>query len=205
MASGEDTSTQRQRRARTDDRDEAADPISYQNADGDTLIVTGDDDSMYTGPLGRASDDGVTGLVAQANGETQRFALDELGHLWVREVSPTPATAPSRYTSAAAEQGKAVKQSAGVIFRIAMLTTSGLGSDVILMVFDQTTAPANGQTPIWRALLNAPGGGAIGEVSDGFDPDKPLACLVGISIGVSSTLNTFTGAGSIGFFEILYE
>lgn len=204
MSKGEDVKTQRARRTRTDERDEPAVQLGYQDPEGETVAATGDEDSVYTGPLGKASSDGTTGLNPQEDGETQRFALDTYGHLYVRAISPSPETAPSRYTSTAAESSRVIKGSAGIVFRIAMLVSAGLAADVVLMVFDKTSAPQAGDVPIWRALLNAPGP-AIGEVSDGFDPDKPLACVTGISIGVSTTLGTFTSAGNIGFFEVLYD
>lgn len=174
-----------------------------------TLALTGNVTGPYGLPIVRSSSDGdganPTGLVQVANGEDNRLAADEFGRIWVRLASP-PSSGASRYiTGAAAEVSALIKTGAGVVYRAAMLTTAGLASDVILMIFDKAAAPVLGDAPIWRALLNTPGGGAIGEVSDGFDPEKPLATTNGIAIGVSTTLGTYTPAGAIGFFEVLFE
>jgi len=72
--------------------------VSYQSEEGGiTLAVPGDDDAPYVIANGRASEDGVTGLVEEPNGEMQRIAVTELGHIWVK-VSSLPPTPPTPVT-----------------------------------------------------------------------------------------------------------
>ena len=175
--------------------------ISFQTQAGDEVAWTGDDDAPYVGILGKASSDGVTGLVAEPDGANQRLATDSLGHLLV-SVSPSAAAAASRYSSPAFEQSAIVLAAPGVVYEIRMILNTAIAADRYLMVFNSTALPANGDIPVWRALLPNPGAGA-GEVWDGFS--VPFACATGITVGLSTTATTFTGGGANALFEILYK
>lgn len=54
-----------------------------------------------------------------------------------------------------------------------------------LMLFDATSAPANGTAPIWRMLVPA-----AGESGESFFPG--LDCATGITVVLSSTADTLT-------------
>ncbi len=94
---------------------------------------------------------------------------------------------PQRSTSPAAKAGTAgivLKASAGRLYRLDVVNVGA--TPYYVMVFDKSTAPVNGDTPIWRRRL-----AASGELSLSFE-EFGLACATGISFAISSTDGTLT-------------
>ena len=108
--------------------------VSYQSEEGGiTLAVPGDDDAPYVIANGRASDDGVTGLVEEPNGEMQRIAVTELGHIWVK-VSSLPTPVPVTPTIVALNAGVATPSGLpGTLQRLTVSIYSGAG---FLMIYN---------------------------------------------------------------------
>ena len=94
---------------------------------------------------------------------------------------------PLRYSSSAAEgtAGRVIKASEGKFYRARVEGLSA--TQYWFMVFDKTTAPVNGDTPIYRHRLNA----NSGENVILFE-DAGLYCALGIGVAISSTSGTLT-------------
>ena len=54
-------------------------PAAYENVEGETTAVVGNDAGPYVNALGRASTDGTLGSVVVENGDPQIILTDELG------------------------------------------------------------------------------------------------------------------------------
>lgn len=96
-----------------------------------------------------------------------------------------------------------IKNSAGRLFQIRAIL-SNPSADVILMVFDKATAPADGDIPIWRALLPDPTGAIPGEVQDNFGDIAGLVFRNGLGVAISSTYATLTNVASDTYWQITY-
>lgn len=127
--------------------------VSYQSEEGGiTLAVPGDDDAPYVIANGRASADGVAGLVEEPNGEMQRLAVSEYGHVWVKVSSlpPTPPTPPTpifkvRGTFDAAGTSQSIF-GPSTLQRVTLVITAGAGfvqlwNDFVFPVGDPVYTP----------------------------------------------------------------
>ena len=99
--------------------------------------------------------------------------------------------------------GLTIKASQGRVFQLRMLVTAPAGARY-LMLFNKATAPVNGDTPVWRALLPAPGG-APGEVQDNWEDIGGLFLSTGISVAMSTTIATLTLIAEDAYFHITYK
>ena len=158
--------------------------VSYQSEEGGiTLAVPGDDDAPYVIANGRASDDGVTGLVEEPNGEMQRLAVDQWGHLWTVAFPAPAATTTKVITQLAAGVTNPVA-GAGTLRRVTISIYSGAG---FLFIFDGlTTAGALLYTPIpIPTTLPA-------YIDVEFDTVNGLAFAAGVTVAISTTAPVVT-------------
>lgn len=94
----------------------------------------------------------------------------------------------SRVNSSSFESGKVLKNSAGTLVSLQGYTNSAAAQ--FIQVFDSTTVPANGATPVWFFPVVANGY---------FSIDVPLTGVpftTGISVSNSTTQSTKTAGGS---------
>lgn len=109
------------------------------------------------------------------------------------------------YSSQAAELAPIlVKNSAGRLFQIRAIL-SNPAADTILMVFDTSAAPSDGDIPIWRALLPDPTGAIPGEVQDNFGDIAGLVFHNGLGVAISSTYATLTNVATDTYWQITYR
>lgn len=90
-------------------------------------------------------------------------------------------------TSSAAKVGTAgilLKSSGGRLYRLDVVNVAATA--YYLMVFNKATAPANGDTPVWRRRLPVSSELALDLGAFG------LACPLGIGFAISSTDGTLT-------------
>lgn len=108
---------------------------------------------------------------------------------------------PAHYvTAGAAEASAAVKAEGGWVHAVRAVDTGF--ADTVLMVFDQSAAPANGDVPVAR-IGGASGAGAGRIQTASFD--VPLRCARGIHVAWSTTPDVLTLPGAAeGFYEVDY-
>jgi hypothetical protein len=160
--------------------------VSYQSEEGGiTLAVPGDDDAPYVIANGRASDDGVTGLVEEPNGEMQRLAVDQWGHLWT-VAFPAPAATVTKVIGALDGDGVAAPVvGAGTLQRVTLVIYSGAG---FLRITDGANDPA-------AALLYTPipiPTTLPAYIDIEFDTVNGLAFTVGVTAAISTTGPAYT-------------
>jgi hypothetical protein len=161
--------------------------VSYQSEEGGiTLAVPGDDDAPYVIANGRASDDGVTGLVEEPNGEMQRIAVTELGHLWVKVSSiPTPTPTPvTKFVSQLAAGLTTPVVGIGTLQRVTISIYAGAGFLFILNGIDATGTPLYTPIPIPTTLP--------AYIDIEFDTVAGLLFTTGITVVVSTTAPAVT-------------
>ena len=181
--------------------------VSYQSEEGGiTLAVPGDDDAPYVIANGRASDDGTAGLVEEPNGEMQRIAVSEYGHVWVK-VSSLPTPTPTPITTVTdqlpAEGSIALGAVTGLLYRVTLTVYTGAG-------FMQ----------IWDTGSGAPGTGTLlcspipipttlpAYIDVEFNTINGLAFTNGIVVAVSTTAPAYTAPGlgvATGTVTISYQ
>jgi len=190
------------------DKDEDADNTGFLDPAGDERRWSGTDDGPFVEGLGRASADGASGLVAVPDGSSQRIAVDEYGRIWTRD-SVFGQVVASRYTSPRAEDHTpTVSLSSGMTLRvrnISMLEAGGRGAGIVLMLFDTASAPANGDTPIWRSSMLDAGSGYFNQVSESFQETDGIIVAQGFALAMSTTIETLTyPASPTGYFQMLW-
>jgi hypothetical protein len=94
----------------------------------------------------------------------------------------------SRSNSTALENSRVVKVTAGVLYEVAVVLDPTVVSDRYVHVLNQTIAPAGGETPVYRELVEA------GKSLRILIPTG-LVCSSGIVVGVSTTILTHTIPG----------
>jgi hypothetical protein len=161
--------------------------VSYQSEEGGiTLAVPGDDDAPYVIANGRASDDGVAGLVEEPNGEMQRLAVTPYGHLWVA-VSSMPTPTPTPVTKVITELAAGLTTPVvgiGTLQRVTISIYSGAGFLFILDGIDATGTPLYTPIPIPTTLP------AYIDVE--FDAVAGLTFATGITVVISTTAPAVT-------------
>jgi hypothetical protein len=164
--------------------------VSYQSEEGGiTLAVPGDDDAPYVIANGRASADGVAGLVEEPNGEMQRLALTEYGHVWVK-VSELPPPTPTPITKVITEfniDGITTPSGFAVtVQRITIVITAGAG---FVQLYD-TLGPV-GLSPVIYTPIPIPTT-LPAYIDIEFDTINGLDVATGLLIAVSTTVPTYT-------------
>lgn len=170
-------------------------PGAYENVEGETTAVVGNDAGPYVNALGRASVDGTLGSVVVENGDPQIILTDELGRIWTR---PTPngaatLTTTSEFVSVAGPI--VVTAAAGNLYEVLAHNTEATGGTTLyLMVFD-ALAPAG--APLVASIPFVPG--AVGD----YDFTAfPLACAVGCCAAFSTDPYTYVAANNVGEITI---
>jgi hypothetical protein len=163
--------------------------VSYQSEEGGiTLAVPGDDDAPYVIANGRASDDGVAGLVAEPNGEMQRIAVNEWGHLWVNVANPipTPPTPPiTKHVNAFSTLGEDTPViGAGTLYRVTAAIYAGTG---FLQLWDG--APGVG-APLYTPIPIPTTLPAYIDIE--FDTINGLAFGATVTVAISTTAPNYT-------------
>lgn len=153
--------------------------VSYQSEEGGiTLAVPGDDDAPYVIANGRASDDGVTGLVEEPNGEMQRIAVDQWGHLWT-VAYPAPATSIAKVINALDGSGVAPPVvGPGTLQRVTLAIYSGAG---FMLIFDGGTGGTLLYTPV-PIPMTLPA-----YIDIEFDTVHGLAFATDVTVAISTT------------------
>lgn len=163
--------------------------VSYQSEEGGiTLAVPGDDDAPYVIANGRASDDGTTGLVAEPNGEMQRIAVTELGHLWVKVSNATPTPTPTLQVIGNFDAAGTFAPffDAATLLRVTLVITSGAG----FVQLWNAIAFSFG-SPVYTAIPIPPTLPAYIDIE--FNTINGLAIAAGgLVIAVSTTAPTYT-------------
>jgi len=118
------------------------------------------------------------------------------GGVTVTAAAPLPVTISSStattagiapVVSTALETGHVIKNAAGNLYGLDVVTTTAAG---YVLIFDSTTVPAAGAvTPIDFAYV-----GAFGSVGMAWNP--PLKCSTGISVAFSASTTPFTKVDS---------
>jgi hypothetical protein len=164
--------------------------VSYQSEEGGiTLAVPGDDDAPYVIANGRASDDGVTGLVEEPNGEMQRIAVTEYGHVWVKvsELPPPTPTPITKVITAFNIDGITTPSGFAVtVQRITIVITAGAG---FVQLYD-TLGPV-GLSPVIYTPIPIPTT-LPAYIDIEFDTINGLDVATGLLIAVSTTVPTYT-------------
>lgn len=158
--------------------------VSYQSEEGGiTLAVPGDDDAPYVIANGRASDDGVTGLVEEPNGEMQRIAVDQWGHLWT-VAYPAPASTITKVVTSLDLAGLTIPVvGVGTLQRVTVAFYAGTG---FLMIFDGGTGGPLLYTPIpIPTTLPA-------YIDIEFDTINGLAFATDVTVAISTSAPTYT-------------
>lgn len=161
--------------------------VSYQSEEGGiTLAVPGDDDAPYVIANGRASDDGTTGLVAEPNGEMQRIAVDQWGHLWTVSY-PAPEASFTKVINALDVSGVATPVAAatvGVLQRVTLVIYAGAGFMQLWSGAPGTGTPLYTPVPIPTTLP--------AYIDIEFDTVNGLAFADGVSVAISTTAPSYT-------------
>jgi hypothetical protein len=164
--------------------------VSYQSEEGGiTLAVPGDDDAPYVIANGRASDDGVAGLVEEPNGEMQRIAVSEYGHVWVKVSSlpkPTPTPVTKIITEFAVNGATTPLGVAATVQRITIVITAGAG---FVQLYD-TLGPV-GLSPVIYTPIPIPTT-LPAYIDIEFDTISGLDVVTGLLIAVSTTATPYT-------------
>lgn len=158
--------------------------VSYQSEEGGiTLAVPGDDDAPYVIANGRASDDGVTGLVEEPNGEMQRIAVDQWGHLWT-VAYPAPAATITKVVTSLDLAGLTIPVvGVGTLQRVTVAFYAGTG---FLMIFDGGAGGPLLYTPIpIPTTLPA-------YIDIEFDTINGLAFATDVTVAISTSAPTYT-------------
>jgi len=147
----------------------------------------------------RASMDGITGLVAQADGKKQVGASDELGHLWVRIFGGIPPNDTLLWYDSGSplRSGDTVSPTTARLVQAFGFHT-GVGT-LYFQVFNAAAVPANGTVP--QISFPHPPAPAI------FSLDLNIYSRTfpaGLSYAWSSTPDTLTLAGAVGWTNIGY-
>ena len=177
---------------RNDQRDAATDPVGYVAVEGGIRGLIGDHIGPYMHAIGRASADGNAGLVSVSDGEAQRLATDELGHLWTR-AGVGGGAALSFHTTAALDQS--VSQTAARrVYQIRAALIASVITDRFLQVHDSAVPVPNNAIPIWEILV--PGGlttaTTFAMAGDGFGDVGGLPLTNGLILAISTTAGVLT-------------
>ena len=173
-------------------------PAAYENVEGETTAVVGNDAGPYVNALGRASTDGTLGSVVVENGDPQIILTDELGRLWTRSA-PGAAVTLTDFTITANVPGGPVVVSAppGALYEVLAHNTEASGGiTMYLMIFD-TAALAPFAPPLVASIPFVPG--AVGD----YDFTAfPITCATGIAAAFSSDPYTYLPATGVGVITI---
>lgn len=174
-------------------------PGAYENVEGETVAVTGNDAGPYVNALGRASTDGTLGSVVVENGDPQIILTDELGRVWTRSVAATPVSL-STLTVSVDVAGPIVAAlppplSAPSCYEVLAHNTDTTAT-VYLMVFN-AFGLVGGETPLVASIPFVPG--AVGD----YDfTAYPLLCPAGVTAAFSTDPYTYVAANSVGMITI---
>lgn len=127
--------------------------------------------------------------LAGTSGDYAPLEVDSLGRLHV-----THSATPSVFNATLTDVDIAVKASAGVLYSIHVTNINAAVR--YLQIFNQTTAPAGGNTPFISIPIPAGSSTAPSAVSLGRDffGLGGIAHATGIAVGISTTSATFTAA-----------
>lgn len=136
---------------------------------------------------------------------------DDNGSQIVTPTDPSLATAPTSstmYSAGGTTVSAAVKASAGRLFSVHARISHATAAGAWLMLFDKASAPAGGDTPVWRCWIQANTATNISaEAGRDFFGPQGLAFAAGLSWGVSTTAATYTAIGAVvnGHINISYK
>lgn len=134
-----------------------------------------------------ATGDEIKTFTDGSGNEVQGFVdVDEAG---------TDVNIESWYASTAAENSHELKGSAGRLYTLRVINTSG--SAVFMHIYDATGSPSG--DPIWFGVVPA-----NGELAESWAKGIPFS--TGCVVGVSTTMGSYTAPGSnVGFFAAGYK
>jgi len=169
-------------------------PGAYENVEGETTAVVGNDAGPYVNALGRASTDGTLGSVVVENGDPQIILTDEYGRVWTR--SAPASTSITTLTVSVDNAGPIVaSQAATRLYEVLAHNTDG-ATTLYLMVFD-ALALVGGETPLVASIPFVPG--AVGD----YDfTAYPLTLAVGATAAFSTDPYTYVAANAVGVITI---
>lgn len=136
---------------------------------------------------------------------------DDSQQLIVTPSDPSVATAPTPstlYSAGGTTVSASVKASAGRLFSVHARISHATAAGAWLMLFDKASAPAGGDTPIWRCWVQVNTATNISaEAGRDFFGPQGLAFAAGLSWGVSTTAATYTAIGAVvnGHINISYK
>lgn len=186
----------------------------YVDVEGNIRGRIGDAIAPYSHALGRASADGTTGLVAVSDGEGQRIATDEYGHIWTRDADPAAVVPVNFSYNSGVLNGPQtqvlVRAGATRVFQIRGILLAGESpADRFLQAHDVAAVGlVGGEFPVWEALV--PGAATVAtqysEGADDFDPVDGLIFTLGLVLALSTTPGEFADPGTEeGWFQATYR
>ena len=197
MALPFETTTQRALRAvrALNRRIAALYPGAYENVEGETTAVVGNEAGPYVNALGRASVDGTLGSVVVENGDPQIILTDEYGKVWTRSVT-TPATTLSTFTVSVDVAGPIVATLPATKLYEVLAHNTDPATTMYLMVFD-TFALVGGETPLVASIPFV--AGAVGD----YDfTAYPLPLAQAATAAFSLDPYTYVAANNVGVITI---
>jgi hypothetical protein len=170
-------------------------PAAYENVEGETTAVVGNDAGPYVNALGRASTDGTLGSVVVENGDPQIILTDELGRLWTRSAPGAAVTLTNVTVSVDVAGPIEVTAPAGKLYEVlAQNTEASGGTTLFLMIFDGVAAAG---APLVTSIPFVPG--AVGD----YDFTAfPVTCATGIVAAFSTDPYTYVAANNVGVITI---
>ncbi len=164
----------------------------YGAIDDSIRALIGNDVGPYQNIIGRASEDGVTGLVEVQNGESQIVATDLFGRLWTRSdpVPPVTELVQARHTEVEATS-LVVSSTPAILYQMRGIVAAGVELDLWIQAFNAAVLPADGTEPKWEMLV--PATETAVESGDDFGATgEGLPFSNGIVLAVSDTSGVLT-------------
>jgi len=170
-------------------------PSAYENFEGETTAVVGNEAGPYHNALGRASTDGTLGSVVVENGDPQLLLTDEYGRLWTRSAGGATVNLTNVTITVSVAGPIEVTAPAGKLYEVlAQNTEASGGTTLFLMIFDAVAAAG---APLVTSIPFVPG--AVGD----YDFTAfPITCATGIVAAFSTNAYTYVAANDVGIITI---
>jgi len=179
----------------------------YMRGDSVVAAIPGDDFAPFNIPFGRASGDGVTGLEFVEDGNPQRIAVDNYGHIWTNVTIVDVPPVLLYYDSAAEEAGALVKATPGRLWNV--IASHSLSNATLYLQIFNSAAPAPGATPVYSIPFSTQvglGGALISSVANlSLEAQRGRPFSVAMSVAISTTKATLTPAAAVGWFNVAYQ